>query len=138
MKVSEVMTCGVEKISQEETLDQAAKLMRFHNVGILPVVDGGAVVGVLTDRDIVTRAVAQDLRPGKTKVSDIMTPDVVLCYADQSIADASQLMETHLIHRVIVLDRNEELAGIVSLSDIAAKAKDEKLSGHVLGQVEPA
>ena len=136
--VSEVMTRGVETISAAATLERAAKQMKAHNVGILPVVDGDEVVGVVTDRDIVLRAVSERLRPEMTRVQDVMTPKAISCYDDQDITEASLLMEKHLVHRLIVLDRNEKLVGIVSLSDLAAKAKSEALAGHVLGEVSAA
>lgn len=136
--VSEVMTRGVEKISLAATLEHAAKQMKLHNVGILPVVDGDEVVGIVTDRDIVLRAVSERLRPEMTRVQDVMTPKLISCYDDQDIKQASLLMERNLVHRLIVLDRNEKLVGIVSLSDLASRAKSEALSGHVLGKVSAA
>ena len=136
--VGEVMTRGVEKISAAATLEQAAKEMKAHNVGLLPVIDGDAVVGIVTDRDIVLRAVSARLRPEMTRVREVMTPGAISCYEDQNIAEASFVMERNLVHRLVVLDRNKKLVGIVSLSDLAAKAKSERLSGHVLGQVSAA
>ena len=136
--VSEVMTRGVETISSAATLEHAAKQMEAHNVGILPVVEGDEVVGVVTDRDIVLRAVSQRLRPEMTTVREVLTPKAITCYEDQYITEASLLMERNLVHRLIVLDRNEKLVGIVSLSDLAAKAKSEALAGHVLGEVSAA
>ena len=136
--VSEVMTRGVETISPAATLEHAAKQMKAHNVGILPIVDGDDVVGVVTDRDIVLRAVSERMRPEMTRVREVMTPKAITCYDDQDITEASLLMEKHLVHRLIVLDRNEKFVGIVSLSDLAAKAKSEALAGHVLGEVSAA
>ncbi len=138
IKVSEVMTRGIEKISPGATLELAAKQMKTHNVGILPVVDGDDVVGVVTDRDIVLRAVSERLRPEMTRVREVMTPDAIFCYEDEDIAEASLVMEKNLVHRLIVLDRNKKLVGIVSLSDIAAKAKSVALAGRVLGEVSAA
>ena len=138
LKVSEVMTRGVEKISSAAMLEQAAKQMKAHNVGILPVVDGDEVIGVVTDRDIVLRAVSERLRPEMTRVHEVMTPKAIFCYEDEDIAEASLVMEKNLVHRLIVLDRNEKLVGIVSLSDLAAKAKSAALAGHVLGEVSAA
>ena len=138
IQVCEVMTRGVEKISPAATLEQAAKQMKAHNVGILPVVDGEELVGVLTDRDIVLRAVSERLRPEMTRVREAMTPKAIFCYEDEDITEASLVMEKNLVHRLIVLDRNERLVGIVSLSDLAAKAKSEALAGHVLGEVSAA
>jgi CBS domain-containing protein len=138
VKVSEVMTRGVETISAAATLEEAAKQMKAHNVGILPIVDENNVVGVLTDRDVVLRAVSTRMRPEMTRVRDVMTRRVIWCYEDENVVAASMLMEQNLIHRLIVFDRNERLVGIVSVSDLAARAKGEKLSGHVLGQVAAA
>ncbi len=138
IKISEVMTCGVETISPAATLDLAAKQMKTHNVGILPVVDAEELVGIVTDRDIVVRAVSERLRPEITRVCDVMTPKTIFCYEDEDITDASLLMEKNLVHRLIVLDRNEKLVGIVSLSDLAAKARSAALAGRVLGEVSAA
>src|ERR1044071_4379586 len=138
MRVSEVMTVDVEKISADATVEQAAKQMKMHNVGILPVVDGDAVVGVLTDRDLALRAVAERLRPEMTRVRQVMTRKVVSCGGDESVASASELMEKNLIHRLIVLSPDKKLVGIVSLSDLAARASAERLSGHVLSRVSAA
>jgi CBS domain-containing protein len=138
VKVSEIMTRGVEKISPAATLEQAAKEMKDRNVGILPVVDNDKVVGVLTDRDIVLRAVSSRLRPEMTRVRDVMTKGDIVCYEDQDIVAASLTMEKNLVHRLVVLDRNEKLVGMVSVSDLAAKAKSETLCGHVVGKVAAA
>jgi len=138
LKVRGLMTRGVETISPAATLEKAARQMKEHNVGLLPVVDGDRVLGVLTDRDIVLRAVSERLRPEMTRVKDVMTHAAIVCYEDQDVAEACLVMEKNLIHRLIVLDRDNRLVGIVSLSDFAAKAKSETLSGHVLGSVSAA
>ena len=138
VKVSEVMTYGVEKISSAATLEQAAKHMKTHNVGLLPVVDGDEVAGVLTDRDIVLRGVSERLRPEMTRVRDVMTRAAISCYEDDNITEAFLLMEKNLVHRLIVRDRNEKFVGIVSLSDLAARARSENLSGHVLAKISAA
>jgi CBS domain-containing protein len=136
--IRQVMTRGVETISAASTLEEAAKKMRTHNVGILPVLENEKLTGVITDRDIVLRAVSARLRPEMTRVRDIMTSRVISCYEDQDITNASLLLEKNFIHRLVVLDRNENLAGLVSLSDIAAKTKSEALSGHVLSKISAA
>ena len=138
IKVSEAMTYGVEAISPETTLEHAAKKMRTRNVGILPVVDDEKILGVVTDRDIVLRAVSERLRPEMTRVRDVMTQKAICCYEDENLLAASLLLEKNLIHRLIVLDRKEKLVGIVSLSDLATKSHSEGLSGHVLAKVAAA
>jgi len=136
--IRQVMTRGVETISAAATLEEAAKAMRTHNVGILPVLENEKLAGVITDRDIAVRAVSARMRPEMTRVRDIMTPKVIACYEDQDIKKASLLLENNLIHRLIVLDRIGKLVGLVSLSDIASKTRKETLSGHVLSKVSAA
>jgi CBS domain-containing protein len=138
MKVYEVMTRGIETVSSGVTLELAAKKMLSRNVGFLPVVDSERVIGVVTDRDIVLRAVAAGLRSQMTTVGQVMTKRPLTVYDDQTLSDASLAMEKNFVHRLLVLDRQGRLVGIVSLSDIAAKARNEKLSGHVLGKVVAA
>ena len=138
--VNIVMTCGVETISPAASLEDAAQKMRIHNVGILPVVDDTRqkVEGIITDCDIVLRAVSERMRPEMTRVRDVMTSKPICCYEDQTLGEASFLMEKNFIHRLPVLNRKDQLVGIVSLSDLAAKARKDKLSGHVLANVTPA
>ena len=138
MKVHEVMTRGVEAVSPGGTLESAAKKMLNRNVGFLPVVDEQRLVGVVTDRDVVLRAVAFGLRPQMTTVAQVMTKNILSVYDDQSLTEAALIMENNLVHRILVLDRQDRLVGIVSLSDIAAKTRNERLSGHVLGKVVAA
>lgn len=138
--IGTVMTRSVESVLPSATLEDAARKMRFRNVGILPVVEGPQreVIGVITDRDIVLRAVAGGLKTNATKVREVMTPKLISCYEDQEIAEVTQLMEKNMVHRIIVVDEKNCLAGIVSVSDIAAKAGREALSGHVLAKVSAA
>jgi CBS domain-containing protein len=138
MKVFEVMTRGIETVSSGLTLELAAKKMLSRNVGFLPVLDSEKVIGVVTDRDIVLRAVAAGWRPHMTTVGQVMTTTPLAVYDDQTLNEASLVMEKNFVHRLLVLDRRERLVGIVSLSDIAAKTENEKLSGHVLGKVVAA
>ncbi|HLH30746.1 MAG TPA: CBS domain-containing protein [Terriglobia bacterium] len=138
MKVHEVMTRGIETVPSGATLEAAGKKMLNRNVGFLPVVESEKLVGVVTDRDIVTRAVSAGLRPAMTRVSEVMTKNVLTVYDDASLTETSLLMEKNLVHRLVVLDHEGRLVGIVSLSDIAAKTNNERLSGHVLGKVVAA
>lgn len=138
MKIHEVMTRGIETVSPGATLEFAAKKMLNRNVGFLPVVEEEKVVGVVTDRDVVLRAVSFGLRPAMTPVRQVMTKNVLSVYDEQNLTEASLLMEKNFVHRLLVLDRQERLVGIVSLSDIAAKSRDERLSGHVLAKVVAA
>ena len=119
MKVKDVMTKLVEFVLPETTVQEAAGKMKAMNVGPMPVCVGAKVVGILTDRDIVVRVVAEGRDPRTTRVQDVMTNDVVCCSEDDDVKEAARLMKDHQIRRVIVLDQHQRLAGIVSLGDIA-------------------
>jgi CBS-domain-containing membrane protein len=108
-------------------------------VGPLPVCEGDHLVGIITDRDITVRATAEALPPQLGQVRDVMTPDVVYCFEDQDVQEAARLMQEHQVRRLVVLNRDKRLAGIVSLGDLGVGTGDEKLAGETLGQVsEPA
>ena len=139
MQISEIMTREAEVIPPDATLAEAAAKMKTLDVGPLPVCDGDRVLGMVTDRDITVRATAAGQDPTKTKVRDVMTPDVVYCFEDQDVREAAQLMAEKQIRRLVVLNRDHRLAGIVSLGDVAVGTGDDQLSGQVLEQVsEPA
>src|SRR5262249_5511318 len=139
MIVREIMTAHVDVIHPENTLEEAARKMKALDVGLLPVHDGERVVGMLSDRDIAVRSVAQGEDPTRDRVADVMTHDVVYCFDDQPIAAAASLMKEHQIRRLLVVDRNHKLAGIVSLGDVAVETGDDRLAGNILERVsEPA
>jgi CBS domain-containing protein len=140
MYVNEIMTRGAECTSPHATLREAAGRMRDLNVGALPVCgESDRLVGMVTDRDITVRAVAEARDPAGTRVRDAMTPHVVYCYEDQEVEEAARLMEEHQVRRLVVLDRNKRLVGILSLGDLAVKTNDGELSQEALEQVsEPA
>jgi len=139
MQLKEIMTHGVNAVPPDATLKEAAEKMKNLDIGPLPVCDGEQLVGMLTDRDITVRAVAEGRDPTKAKVRDVMTSDIVYCFEDQSVEEAAKLMEEKQIRRLPVLNRNKWLVGIVSLGDLAVSSGDQKLAGEVLEQVsEPA
>ena len=135
MKVKEVMTKLVEFVRPETTVQEAAGKMKDLNVGPIPVCEGERVLGILTDRDIVVRAVAEGRDARTTRVQDVMTRDVVCCTEDDDVKDAARLMKEHQIRRVVVVTANKRLAGIVSLGDIAVDTHDDRMSGDVLEKV---
>jgi len=139
MQIKEVMTTGVEVVRPDETLQEAARKMKSIDVGPLPVCDGDRLVGMITDRDIIVRATADGRDPKTTPVKEAMTPGIVYVYEDQDIEEAAQLMKERQIRRLVVLDRNKRLVGILSLGDLAEDTRDEQLSGEVLERVsEPS
>ncbi len=132
MLVRDAMTPRAETVGPEETLQAAAAKMRALNVGALPVRDDDHLVGMLTDRDLAIRGVATGRDPVHTPVREVMTPQVVWCFEDQDTLEAARIMEDKAIRRVMVLDRQERLVGILSVDDLAASARQERLAGEVL------
>lgn len=137
MKVHEVMTASPEVIRPDATLQEAALTMRQLDIGPLPVCeDDGTLVGILTDRDITIRATAEGRDPFTTLVRDVMTSDVVLyVFEDQEVEEAARVMEQNQIRRLAVLDRNRQLAGILSLGDIALAGADEDVTAETLEEI---
>jgi CBS domain-containing protein len=131
MKIEEIMTPYVRCVQSDVTLVEAAVVMRDMDVGALPICEGGRLVGMLTDRDIALRAVAECRDPRWTMVKDVMSPGVVYIYADQEVEDAAELMERKQVRRLPVLNREKRLVGIVSLGDVAINTSNE-LSGEAL------
>jgi CBS domain-containing protein len=129
------MTRGVEMIAPEATLQQAAKKMQRLDVGPLPVCDGEQLVGMLTDRDITVRAVAEGCGPKTTAVREAMTPDIAYCFEDQDVHEAARVMEQCQIRRLPILNRAKRLVGIVSLGDLAVSVGAQTVAGEVLEQV---
>jgi len=136
MKVSDVMTKGVECTRPDTTLQKAAERMRQLGVGSLPVCgEHDKLVGLLTDRDITIRSVSEGHDPWVDRVLDAMTPEVFHCFEDQDVSEAAKLMKDKQIRRLVVLNRDKRLVGIVSLGDLAVETGDEQLVGHTLEAV---
>src|SRR5436189_1806076 len=114
MRVSEVMTRGVECTRPDATLQEAAAKMKALDVGPLPVCDNDRLVGMITDRDITVRSTAEGLDPWTAQVREAMSADVVCCCEDDDVAEAARLMKEKQAEHLLVLDRNQRLVGIVS------------------------
>ncbi|TVQ88100.1 MAG: CBS domain-containing protein [Chromatiaceae bacterium] len=134
MRLQDVMTPQLEFIRENDSLIHAARMMRDHDIGMLPVLEENQIVGVLTDRDIVTRGLAEavDL---ETPVCRIMTTGVKVRHAEDDVAAAAKLMEQQQIRRLVVVDRNERCVGVISLGDLATRTDNTPLSGEVLAEV---
>jgi len=135
MFVRDIMTQQVEHVRPEETLQDAAVKMRELEIGALPVYDGNYLLGMLSDRDITVRAVAEGMNCATTPVTEIMSPDVVSCYDDETVEDAARLMKQRLIRRLIVLDHEGKLTGIVALADLATQQPDETLLAETVENI---
>jgi len=140
MLVKDVMTRGVECVRPRDSIAQAAEKMRERNVGSLPVCGyDDHLAGVITDRDVTVRSTANSSDPAETLVATVMTPDVIYCFEDQDVGAAVKLMKEKQVRRLVVLNRDKRLVGIVSLGDLAVKTGDGELSGEALEQIsEPA
>lgn len=139
MKISEILTPNPQCISPETTLASAAQKMKSLDVGMLPICEKDRLVGTVTDRDIIIRAVASGANPNTATVREAMTPEIVYCFDDEDVEDAAELMEQKQVRRLPVLSRDKRLVGILSLGDLAVRTQRDKLAGEVLERVsEPA
>jgi CBS domain-containing protein len=136
MKVSEIMSTPIEEIMDNDTVIRAARKMRDLDVGVLPVKsEGNVLAGILTDRDIVIRAIAEELNPEKTLVSDIMTSGVISCAADQTADDAATVMADAKVRRLVVVDEKDNVVGIISLGDVAVKGTGRETAGATIDKI---
>jgi CBS domain-containing protein len=128
MQIKEIMTKDVVRAYPEHTLEEAARMMRDNDTGMLPVEENDKLIGVLTDRDMVVRGMAEGKNPAVAHVRTIMTDGTVLyCFEDQDVEDVAENMAKQQVRRLVVLNNDDEkrLTGVVSLGDIATGAKDE-------------
>jgi CBS domain-containing protein len=139
MKVREIMSTHVQRISSSAMVSEAAERMRIFDIGALPVLEEDKVVGMLTDRDIVIRAVAAGLDPKMTVIKDVFTPNVLCCFQEDDIETAARIMEDNQVRRLVVLGDDNTVVGMLSLGDLALKTKINHLAYEILERVcEPA
>jgi len=135
MKLSEIMTRDVVVIQPDDSLQAAAKKMRDSDIGFLPVCDGETLLGVLSDRDITIRALADGMDVNVMLSRDLMTMPAIHCFEDQDVREAAKIMEENQIRRLVVLSRDDKrLVGVISLGDLARNGTTD-LSGKVLQRV---
>jgi CBS domain-containing protein len=130
MNIKKIMSTAFTIIAPETTLRKAAELMRDGDFGYLPVGHDDRLDGTVTDRDLVVRGLAQGL-PLETPVSQILTDDIVYCYDDESVQEAAELMRIRQIRRLVVLNRDRRMVGVVSVGDIARGTGQDKLTGKI-------
>jgi CBS domain-containing protein len=122
MRVSEAMTQTVSVARPDQTIQEAAQSMSDVDAGVLPVGENDRLVGIITDRDIAVRAVAQGKGPD-TQVGEVMSTEVLYCFEDEDTEDVAKNMGDNQVRRLPVVDRNKRLVGILSLGDIAVMDK---------------
>jgi len=129
MQVREVMTPTVRTVDPQSRLTDIARIMRDEDIGAVPVADNDRLVGMVTDRDIVLRAVAMGGGIEEMSARDVMSPDILYCMADQSVDDVLQDMGDLQVRRLPVVDRDKRLVGVVSLGDLSRFASPDAAGG---------
>jgi CBS domain-containing protein len=133
MKVSDIMTRDVRLLSPDQTIREAAKLMVDVDAGALPVGENDRLVGMITDRDIVIRAVAQG-KASDAKVADVMSKELLYCFDTDAIDDVARNMAKAQVRRLPVINKDKRLVGIVSLGDLA-RNDDPTTIGRTVSRV---
>ena len=136
MKVSEVMTRDVQTVRPDQTAREAASFMLRADAGAIPVTDGERLIGMITDRDIAVRGVAEGQGPD-TPVREVMTNDVVAARADDETDDVAAKMSEAQVRRLPVIDDQERLCGIVSLADLSRDADTDCAAEALEGVSQP-
>jgi len=134
MNCGELMTPSPTCAQASHSVADAAELMKREDVGLLPVVrdEGTRLIGVLTDRDIVLQVVAEGRDPRTTRVEDAMTPDPLACRSDEPLETVMELMATHQVRRMPIVDDNGDVVGIVAQADLATRLRDPRETGEVV------
>jgi CBS domain-containing protein len=132
-RIADVMSRNVISCSESDTVEQAAKAMRDNDVGDVVVTSNGRLAGILTDRDVVIRAVADGADPAETTIGQIVTDDVVTAGPDESVGDLASRMADAWVRRIPVVE-GDQVVGIVSLGDLA----EERDPNSVLGEISSA
>lgn len=132
--VQDVMTQNPRTVEAAQMVVGAARLMRDENVGIAPVVEGGRLVGTLTDRDVAVRVVAEGRDPGSTSVRDVASTDLVTVDPQQDFEEAVRLMAEHQVRRLPVAEEDGRLVGIIAQADVAQEG-DDRQTGQVVQEI---
>jgi CBS domain-containing protein len=136
MQVQQIMSKDVHIADPNMTIRDVARQMRADNIGSLPVGENDQLIGMVTDRDIVVRAVAEERSPGNTTVREVMSEGLCYCFEDDDVEQAAQVMAQHQVRRLPVVDRNKRLVGVVALADLG-RSEDEPAKDALKGISEP-
>jgi len=134
MRCSEIMTKNVKTATRETSLREVAAIMRDGDMGAVPVVESGKLVGIVTDRDIVVRSVAEG-KNADSSVAEAMTTELFTVKPDDFVFEAIRLMGDKQVRRVPVIDTNGELAGIIAMADVALEMEDEREIAETLEEI---
>ena len=133
MNIRDVMTPNPRTVTPDDTIQSAARIMRDEDTGAVPVVENGRPIGMITDRDIVVRAVADGGQVSRS-IRDIVTTGVVCVTPEMSTREANELMSEHQVRRLPVVE-NDQIVGIVSLGDLAVKEGKDRRTGDTLQEI---
>lgn len=134
LRASEIMTKSVRTATREMSLREVAAMMRDGDMGAVPVVDGGKLIGIVTDRDIVVRAVAVG-KTTDTPIGEVMTTELVTVAPDDFVFEAIRLMGDKQVRRIPVVSKDGSLAGIIAMADVALEMEDEKEIAETLEEI---
>lgn len=134
MKLRDVMTPNPVTVEPSATLQEAARIMRDQDTGVVPIVEKGRPVGVITDRDIVVRAVAEGGEGARRSVGEVASGDLITVTPDMSTEEAAELMAERQVRRVLVCE-NDRLVGVASIGDLAVKSRDDQRMGDTLEDI---
>lgn len=131
----DVMTANPTTVSEKDSIRDAARIMAKEDTGVVPVVDGRKVIGMVTDRDIVVRLIAEGKDPAKARVNECMTKSVRSVKEDTLVAEVLSVMSSAQVRRVPVVNASDELVGIVSIGDISTETNEDGNVGKAIGQI---
>jgi CBS domain-containing protein len=136
MKVREIMTSNVECLGPESSLKEIAQEMKSLDVGFIPICENDRLVGTVTDRDIVIRHVADGRDVNTTQVREIMSREIIYAFEEDDVKTVAEKMREKDVRRILILDKNKRLVGVVSIGDISKV--EEKVSGKTLHDIAEA
>jgi len=136
--IRDVMTPNPECVSEKDSIRDVARIMKDQDTGVVPVVEGKKIIGLITDRDIVVRGLAEGKNLENVRVNELMTKSVRSVREDSSVGEALDLMSNAEIRRIAVVNHNDELVGIVSLGDIASQTNQDGRIGQAVENISEA
>jgi CBS domain-containing protein len=137
-QVRDVMTANPDCVSENDSLRDVARIMKDKDTGVVPVVDGRKIIGLITDRDIVVRGLAEGKDLGNATVTELMTKPVRSVRDDASVNEALELMSRAEVRRVAVVNNNDELVGIISIGDISVQTDKDNKVGQAMESISEA
>lgn len=135
MKIKDIMSKNVEVVSPEALLFEVAQKMQQSDCGSILVSQNDRLIGVITDRDLALRCVAESHHPASTKAEQVMTKEILYCRDNDEMEDVAQNMTKNKVRRLPVLDKDKRLVGIISLGDLAVHSSDHLICGKALGHI---